>query len=77
MLELKNLIVWAKDSSQFVLLGRQFYVVEGARLTNGESLYLLYDIRSGQLWCNANQQDKAENFSPKNLDGIAWGGTLW
>jgi hypothetical protein len=40
--------------------------------TNGEALYLLYDIPSGRLRCNATQQDKYPNFSPADLKTMDW-----
>ena len=48
-------IVWSPDSRRFALLGRHFFVREGTPSRGGESLYLLCDVASGKLWCNASQ----------------------
>ncbi len=47
-------IIWSGDHSQFVLVGKEFFVEDGSRLPI-EKLYLLYDIPTGKLWCNASQ----------------------
>lgn len=71
-------IVWAADSSRFVLLGRHFYALPEARLPGGESLYLLYDLRSGKLWSNAAQQTRLPAFSRGDLEGTEWSsGFAW
>ncbi len=69
-------IVWSRDSSRFVLLGRHFFVGEHARRTNGEVLYLLYDLRSGNLRCNAKQQTQYPAFSADDLNGTEWNGDI-
>lgn len=68
-------IVWAADSSQFLLLGRHFYVLPKGRSTNGESLYLLYDLRTDELWSNAAQQTKYPAFRKEDL-ADTWGAIL-
>jgi len=62
-------IVWATDSSRFLLLGRHFYVLPEGRLSTGESLYLLYDLRTGELWSNAAQQTEYPAFRQEDLTG--------
>ncbi|MDH3274880.1 MAG: hypothetical protein OEM99_10120 [Gammaproteobacteria bacterium] len=69
-------IVWATDGSRFVLLGRHFYVHPEASLPSGESLYLLYDLRSGELWSNAAQQTELPTFSREDLAATQWRGAL-
>lgn len=56
-------IVWSPDSQRFVLLGRHFYTVDEAKLPNGEQLYLMMDVSTGQIWCNATQQSRYPNFA--------------
>lgn len=65
-------IVWSRDSSRFVLIGRHFFVGDEARLTNGEAIYLLYDIKSGSIRCNATQQSKYLNFTRDDLKNSDW-----
>jgi len=56
-------IHWSPDSKQFVLVGRHFYVHEGAQLPSGDALYLMYDLPSEKLSCNAKQQTTYEGFT--------------
>jgi hypothetical protein len=67
-------IIWATDGSRFVLLGRHFYVNQQATLASGERLYLMYDVRSGELWCNSSQQSTYPSFSRKDLSSSEWQG---
>ena len=69
---LQGRFIWAKDGSRFVLVGSKFYVNEKAILPNGEKLYLMYDVQSGQVWCNAAWQKKFPPFSPADLQDIEW-----
>jgi hypothetical protein len=65
-------ISWSADSSRFIVLGRNFLVDETAQCPNGESLYLLYDVQTEELRCNATQQNKYRNFSLTDLRDSAW-----
>ena len=65
-------IIWSRDSSRFLLVGRKFYVTDQSHLTNGEQLYLLYDLKSGSLRCNAQQQREYSGFTRAELDEIDW-----
>lgn len=58
-------IIWRRDHSQFVLVGRKFLVDNGPRIPM-EVLYLMYDIPTGKVWCNASQKD-APRFTMENL----------
>ena len=69
-------IIWTKDGSRFVLVGPKFFVNEGAGLTNGEKLYLMHDLRSGDTWCNASQQRRYKPFSLDDLTPFEWDGSL-
>jgi hypothetical protein len=69
-------IVWARDSSQFVLIGRHFFVGDTAQLTNGDAIYLLYDLKAGTLRCNATQQTQYPKFSREDLIRIDWNGGI-
>jgi len=69
-------IVWSRDSSQFVLIGRHFFVEDAAHPTNGEAIYLLYDIKSGRIRCNATQQSQYPRFSRDDLNGTDWNGDI-
>ena len=65
-------IVWSRDSSRLLLLGREFFVKGQGRMQDGQQLYLLYDHKSGELKCNATQQDRYRGFNRADLVAIDW-----
>jgi hypothetical protein len=65
-------IVWSQDSSQFLLLGRHFYVVGNAKPDKREAAYLTYEIKTGRLRCNARQQNQYPNLTREDLKAVAW-----
>ena len=65
-------IVWSTDSSRFLLLGRRFRVRPPGILSHGEQAYLMMDVRSGQLWCNATQQSAHPGFGIAELRVVRW-----
>ena len=69
--------IWAKDSSRFLLVGRHFFVHEHAATPDGELLYLLYDLNTGTIKCNATQQDQCPTFTRQEVAETEWyvGGT--
>ena len=48
--------LWSKDSTRLLLVGKRFWVREGVQLESGEFLYFLYDVPSGQVWCNSDHR---------------------
>ncbi len=67
-------IVWSEDGKRFVILGRGFYVRDPPKSREEEVLYLMYDVDSGKLWCNADQQTAFPPFTCKDLPAIRRGG---
>jgi hypothetical protein len=67
-------IIWSADNSRFLLLGRHFYQADAARMKNGEQPYLMMDIPSGRIWCNASQQSEFPAFTIDDLKLISWVG---
>lgn len=67
-------VVWSADSSRFLLVGRHFIVSEGARLPTGEAAYLMMDVPTGQIWCNATQQSSLRGFGIEDLRSVNWHG---
>ncbi len=65
-------IVWSNDSTRFLFLGKQFSVEVSAVIErSGERLYLLYDIPSKSLWCNASQTTEPR-FDLNMLTNVVW-----
>lgn len=67
-------VVWSDNSTRFVLLERHFKVNDGARLADGEVLYLMYDVTTNELRCNAIQQSEYRAFTLWDLPPMRWGG---
>jgi hypothetical protein len=65
---------WSTDSKGLLLIGKRFWVRDGAQLDNGEFLYLLYDVPSGKIWCNSDQ--RGPPFGPNELAGYDFGEPL-
>ncbi|MCA9067650.1 MAG: hypothetical protein KDA84_01920 [Planctomycetaceae bacterium] len=65
-------IVWSKDGTKFLLLGRHFIVDEQAELSTGEQAYLLMDVAADEIWCNARQEDRYPRFDVSTLQTISW-----
>ncbi len=65
-------IVWSLDGERFLLVGRKFYVKEGTADINGEDLYLMFDINTNRLWCNARQQNKYPAFAISDVLKKKW-----
>ena len=65
-------IVWSEDGKHFLLVGRHFFARPEADLNNGEQLYLLYDLESGRVRCNATQQVGLGTFSIDDVRAIRW-----
>jgi len=68
-------IVWSADGSRFLLLGRHFYAKAAApRLgaDRSEVAYLMYDLPTGRLWCNAEQQPSHPPFTWDDVRSVQW-----
>jgi hypothetical protein len=68
-------ILWTTDSSRFLLLGQRFCVQKSGELPNGQKLFFMHDVRTGQSWCNnvlSNRCDEHPPFSSDDLAGLSW-----
>lgn len=65
-------IIWSADGRRFLLLGRHFIVPDRSKLPGGEQAYLMMDVRSGQVWCNSQQQSRYPGFGLEELRAVAW-----
>lgn len=65
-------IIWSEDSTRFLLAGRHFFpTTDKPTLTNGDALYLMYDVKTGELWCNASQA-QLKHFTAADVQLIRW-----
>lgn len=65
-------LVWSVDGSCFLLLGRHFYISDKGKLAGGDQAYLMVDVLSGQVWCNARQQRHYPEFGIAELQAVRW-----
>ncbi len=64
--------IWSDDSTRFLLAGRHFFAnTETPTLPNGDALYLMYDVKTGELWCNASQAH-FKPFTAADVELIRW-----
>lgn len=68
--------LWSSDSTRLLVVGRRFYVRKSVRLKNDESLYFMYDLPSGQVWCNYDEQCGHPTFGMADLSGYDFGEEL-
>jgi hypothetical protein len=65
-------IIWSADGSKIILTGRHFAVREHTPTFDGAILYLMYDLPSGKIWCNASQQARFPSFELSDVALIKW-----
>ncbi|HEY1375861.1 MAG TPA: hypothetical protein VGF55_03670 [Gemmataceae bacterium] len=65
-------VVWSKDGARFLLVGRHFAAPTAPTLATGEIVYLMYDRRTRDVWCNSDQQKTYPHFSLDDLKGREW-----
>jgi hypothetical protein len=66
-------IIWSADGSRFLVLGRHFFATDRGQLSSGEQAYLMVDVVSGQVWCNADAASQ-ESFGIEELRANQWFG---
>jgi len=64
--------VWSQDGTRFLLLGRHFYQCDSAKSPSGEQAYLMMDLSTDEIWCNAGQQSRFPKFGPEEIRAINW-----
>ncbi|HET6246422.1 MAG TPA: hypothetical protein VFE47_01890 [Tepidisphaeraceae bacterium] len=65
-------ILWSSDGKRLLLTGRHFVVREQTPIFKGASPYLMYDLPSGKIWCNATQQAAYPPFGLDDISSIKW-----
>lgn len=48
-------LIWSKDGTMLLVVGRHFFVKDDLFLDNGDQLYFLHHLPSGKSWSNADQ----------------------
>ncbi len=63
-------LIWSKDGTKLLLVGRHFFVKEDLFLDNGDQLYFLYEVATGRFWCNADGLADAPPLKLGLIEGI-------
>jgi hypothetical protein len=63
-------LIWSKDGTKLLLVGRHFFVKEDLFLDNGDQLYFLYEVPTGRSWCNSAEDTKAAPLKSILIEGI-------
>jgi hypothetical protein len=65
-------IRWSEDSSRILVTSHSAELVESAK-PPGDALYVMYDVRSQKVWCNAVRNcNDAPRFSEDDIVRISW-----
>jgi hypothetical protein len=63
-------LIWSKDGTKILLVGRHFYVKEDLLLDNGDQLYFLYDLPTKRGWCNADEPTEFPPLKAEMVEGV-------
>lgn len=63
-------LIWSKDGTKLLLVGRHFFVQDDLFLDNGDQAYLLYDLREKRAWLNAHELPDAPRLTAGMLDRV-------
>jgi hypothetical protein len=63
-------LIWSKDGTKLLLVGRHFFVKEDLFLDNGDQLYFLYDLPSGKAWCNSAEETGIPPLAAERVKGV-------
>ncbi len=65
--------IWSPDSRAVLLVGKNFFTAAGEKPQVGERAYLLFEVQTATLWCNAAQSSDprfgAAELAQFHLDG--------
>jgi hypothetical protein len=63
-------LIWSKDGTKLLLVGRHFFVKDDLFLDNGDQLYFLYDVPTQRGWCNADVPTQFPPLKAILIEGI-------
>jgi hypothetical protein len=66
--------LWTKDGSRVLMIGPRFCVEKSGELPNGQKLFFMHDVRTGQSWCNGftYRCEGQPSFSKADVAGLDW-----
>jgi hypothetical protein len=63
-------LIWSKDGTKLLLVGRHFFVKEDLFLDNGDQLYFLYDVPTGRSWYNTDALSTNSPLKAEMVEGV-------
>jgi hypothetical protein len=63
-------LIWSRDGTKLLLVGRHFFVKEDLFLDNGDQLYFLHDRTSGKAWSNSAANTGFPPLKAELVNGI-------
>ena len=63
-------LIWSKDGTKLLLVGRHFFVKDDLFLDNGDQLYFLYDLPTDRGWCNSEAPVSFPPLKAEMIDGV-------
>jgi hypothetical protein len=63
-------LIWSKDGTKLLLVGRHFFVKDDLFLDNGDQLYFLYDVPTGRGWWNSEGLATSSPLKAEMVEGL-------
>ncbi len=63
-------LIWSKDGTKLLVVGRHFFVKKDLFLDNGDQLYFLHDVPSGKGWSNADKSEGFPQLTAAMIEGV-------
>jgi hypothetical protein len=63
-------LIWSRDGTMLLLVGRHFFVKDDLFLDNGDQLYFLHHRPSGRSWSNAAEETGLPRLQAEQVRGV-------
>lgn len=63
-------LIWSRDGTILLVVGRHFFVKDDLFLDNGDQLYFLHHVPSGRSWSNAAGESKLPPLKADQVRGV-------
>jgi hypothetical protein len=63
-------LIWSKDGTKLLLVGRHFFVKDDLFLDNGDQAFFLYDVPTRRGWCNSEAPAGLPALTPQMIEGV-------
>ena len=63
-------LIWSRDGTWLLVVGRHFFVNEDLFLENGDQLFFLHHQPTGRSWSNETGEKDVPPLTPEQIQGI-------